>query len=139
MRLKTFREALNRREPVPTRETYGYICTNCHAPAETWSGKCLSCGEWNALQVVTPGKKPGPVSTPKKKPETFTPEVDRAYVVQYLEYRKLIDKPIRFYYKDDATAREFYRYRFDDTYIYVSSGRGYEIKFLIDRVRNVVT
>jgi DNA repair protein RadA/Sms len=27
-----------------------YICSNCGAVSQSWSGKCLQCGEWNTLQ-----------------------------------------------------------------------------------------
>ena len=27
-----------------------YVCSNCGAEANSWSGKCYSCGEWNTLQ-----------------------------------------------------------------------------------------
>jgi DNA repair protein RadA/Sms len=27
-----------------------YVCSNCGAVSQTWSGKCYSCGEWNTLQ-----------------------------------------------------------------------------------------
>ena len=27
-----------------------YVCTNCGEPAQSWSGKCPRCGEWNTLQ-----------------------------------------------------------------------------------------
>ncbi len=27
-----------------------YVCSNCGAEANSWSGKCYACGEWNTLQ-----------------------------------------------------------------------------------------
>jgi DNA repair protein RadA/Sms len=27
-----------------------YVCSNCGAATQTWSGKCFSCGEWNTLE-----------------------------------------------------------------------------------------
>lgn len=27
-----------------------YVCSNCGATSQTWSGKCFSCGEWNTLE-----------------------------------------------------------------------------------------
>lgn len=27
-----------------------YMCNNCGAQTQTWSGKCYSCGEWNTLE-----------------------------------------------------------------------------------------
>lgn len=27
-----------------------YVCSNCGATTQTWSGKCFSCGEWNTLE-----------------------------------------------------------------------------------------
>jgi DNA repair protein RadA/Sms len=32
------------------RDTVKYVCSNCGAESQTWSGKCYSCGEWNTLQ-----------------------------------------------------------------------------------------
>jgi DNA repair protein RadA/Sms len=36
-----------------------YVCSNCGAVTSSWSGKCMTCGEWNTLQeeavIVTGG------------------------------------------------------------------------------------
>jgi DNA repair protein RadA/Sms len=32
------------------KESVEYVCSNCGAVSNTWSGKCYSCGEWNTLQ-----------------------------------------------------------------------------------------
>jgi len=36
-----------------------YICKNCGAESQVWSGKCYQCGEWNTLeeQIVVATKK----------------------------------------------------------------------------------
>lgn len=33
------------------RDSTTYVCTACGTVANTWSGKCFSCGEWNTLEA----------------------------------------------------------------------------------------
>jgi DNA repair protein RadA/Sms len=42
-----------------------YICSNCGAVSQSWSGKCQQCGEWNTLQEETVFESFGTSSTPK--------------------------------------------------------------------------
>lgn len=32
------------------RSAVQYVCSNCGATTSQWSGKCMTCGEWNTLQ-----------------------------------------------------------------------------------------
>ena len=32
------------------KDSIQYVCNACGATAQTWSGKCYSCGEWNTLE-----------------------------------------------------------------------------------------
>lgn len=57
--------------------------------------------------------------------------------MEYLEYKSANYQPIKIFYKSDILPTIFYSYRFDNKYLYVSSGKGYEYKYLIDRIRNV--
>lgn len=37
-----------------------FVCKNCGAETQTWSGKCYSCGEWNTLEEVITAVSSGP-------------------------------------------------------------------------------
>lgn len=32
------------------KDSVQYVCSNCGAVSNTWSGRCYNCGEWNTLQ-----------------------------------------------------------------------------------------
>lgn len=32
------------------KDSVQYVCSNCGAATQTWSGKCFTCGEWNTLE-----------------------------------------------------------------------------------------
>lgn len=32
------------------KDTVQYVCSNCGAVSQAWSGRCYECGEWNTLQ-----------------------------------------------------------------------------------------
>lgn len=43
-----------------------FVCSNCGAATSRWSGKCMTCGEWNTLQeeaVIVPLTASGKVSS----------------------------------------------------------------------------
>lgn len=67
----------------------------------------------------------------------FKAEVDRTYVVQYLKHKAAIYQPIKIFYKDDRLPTIFHDYRFDEKYLYIPSGKGYEYRYLIERIRKV--
>jgi DNA repair protein RadA/Sms len=49
----TFRSNRNRDARivvVAKKDSIQYVCSNCGAAAQTWSGKCYVCGEWNTMQ-----------------------------------------------------------------------------------------
>jgi hypothetical protein len=76
---------------------------------------------------------------PKAKPAKtqFQTEVNKAYIMQYLKHKAAIYQPIKIFYKDDKLPTIFHDYRFDEKYLYVPSGKGYEYTYLIERIRNV--
>jgi len=130
MRLKAFRAKI---WSLSRTESFDYECTKCHAKVSgTWRGRCPNCEEWNTLKFI--GSDP----SPKNQQPQFTQEVEREYIVQYLKHRKISNQPIKFYYKNDTQPREFYQYSFNDTYVYIPSGKGYSYNYLIDRIRNVI-
>jgi DNA repair protein RadA/Sms len=45
------------------RERVRYQCRECGAPAPQWAGRCGQCGEWNALEELTPSGPPRPASS----------------------------------------------------------------------------
>lgn len=48
-----------------------YVCSNCGATSQTWSGKCYACGEWNTLEeTLTVGSS----SDIQKKGSALTPQ-----------------------------------------------------------------
>ena len=91
----------------------------------------MSCGQWNTQTKVSAEGQP------KIKKEKFTQEVSREYIVEYLKYRSASNLPIKIYYKDDKAFRTFYSYSFDNTYLRVAGTKGYDYKYIIDRIRNV--
>lgn len=48
-----------------------YVCTQCGAETPKWSGRCMSCGEWNCLEEVL-------VSAPVSAPKNFTKAASKA-------------------------------------------------------------
>ena len=73
----------------------------------------------------------------KSTPPQFQVEVNKAYVMEYMRQRAAAYQPVKIFYKDDKLPTIFHDYRFDEKYLYVSSGKGYEYKYLIERIRNV--
>lgn len=76
------------------RESVKYVCSNCGAVSNTWSGRCHSCGEWNTLQeqldvtigqVKSSGKKlatqsvSGSLAKDHKRLKTGIDEVDTVF------------------------------------------------------------
>lgn len=69
-----------------------YVCSNCGAISQTWSGKCYSCGEWNTLTeqlttasltkaasygiVLKPASVKASLATDHKRLQTGVDEVD---------------------------------------------------------------
>lgn len=53
------------------KRDFQYVCSNCGATSQTWSGKCYACGEWNTLEeTLTVGSS----SDIQKKGSALTPQ-----------------------------------------------------------------
>lgn len=76
------------------KESLRYVCSNCGAVSNTWSGRCNQCGEWNTLQeqlhvtlgqVKSSGKKlvtqsvSGSLAKDHKRLQTGVSEVDTVF------------------------------------------------------------
>lgn len=57
--------------------------------------------------------------------------------MQYLKYKTTMNQPVKIFYKEESLPTIFYEYKFDTTYLYVPSGKGYDYRYLIERIRNV--
>ncbi len=53
------------------KDSIQYVCSACGATAQTWSGKCYSCGEWNTLQETLTA---GAVASAQAKGRKLTPQ-----------------------------------------------------------------
>lgn len=56
------------------KNTTQYVCSNCGAATQTWSGKCYSCGEWNTLQESLTASATAAITKAgsKLQPQTIT-------------------------------------------------------------------
>ncbi|NCD01165.1 IS1 family transposase [bacterium] len=72
-----------------------------------------------------------------KKKNNFKSESTLEEILNYLKKREKNNMPLKFWYRDDIKPREVYDYFIDDKYIQVKSGKGYYIKFLIDKIRKI--
>ena len=73
----------------------------------------------------------------RKSSLVYTREVELSVVQEYLKKQEKANKSIVFYYRDDKTPREFTNYHIDGRYVKVRSGKGYDISFLIERIRKI--
>lgn len=67
----------------------------------------------------------------------YNVEVDRDTLLVYLKQQRDKGSPARLYYKDDNIPRTMNDFNFDDRYIYVPSGKGYNYLFRLDRVTKI--
>jgi DNA repair protein RadA/Sms len=59
---------------VAKKNSVQYVCSNCGAASQTWSGKCYSCGEWNTLEETVTGSGVAAMQAKgaKLKPQSIT-------------------------------------------------------------------
>lgn len=84
--------------------------------------------------------KEAPVRIKKKKKEEapFYRETSLDTIHSYIKTQYSNSKPIRFYYRDDLSPREFNSFFItDNKYIKVLGNKGYYITFLIDKIRKI--
>ena len=64
----------------PTKSSF--VCQNCGAVSNRWSGKCISCGEWNTISEEADAVAPVPGSglTKASRGRVVTLEIGRAHV-----------------------------------------------------------
>ncbi len=74
----------------------------------------------------------------KKEEAPFYREVSLDSIHAYIKKQYANSKPIKFYYRDDVTPREFDSFFItDNKYIKVLGNKGYYITFLIDKIRKI--
>lgn len=56
--------------------------------------------------------------------------------MNYLETKASSGQPIKIYYKEDTLPTVFHDFTFNDTYLFVPSGKGFSYTYLIARIRN---
>lgn len=75
--------------------------------------------------------------THTSRPSKFKQEISRERIMLYLKFKAATKQPIKIFYKEEEWPTIFYDYKFDNKYLYVPSGKGYDYKYLIERIRNV--
>lgn len=109
--------------------------------------QCLTCYErLHGVQLKKFRNKsrleetPSKIKTQKKKKEEapFYREVSLETIHSYIEKQYSSSKPIKFYYRDDVSPREFKDFFIaENKYIKAMGNKGYPITFLIDKIRKV--